>query len=82
MTKAFQMAAEKEVQMNNSRVQLERLKTEKSALDNEVKELEGRVDHFVQSLMKLLRLPGLVRDLETRMQTLEKKHNTNFVAGK
>lgn len=76
------MAAEKEVQMNNSRVQLERLKTEKSALDNEVKELEGRVDHFVQSLMKLLRLPGLVRDLETRMQTLEKKHNTNFVAGK
>lgn len=40
-------------------------------LKNEVAQLRGRVDYFVQSLMKVLRLPGLIRDLETRMEALE-----------
>lgn len=38
---------------------------------SEVKELKERVDHFVQSLMKVLRLPSHIRDLETRMHALE-----------
>ena len=40
-------------------------------LNNEVKRLKGRVEHFVQSLMKLLSLPGIIRGLEDRIAALE-----------
>lgn len=44
---------------------------------SEVKELKERVDHFVQSLTKVLRLPSHIRDLETRMHALEEEQKSS-----
>ena len=46
-------------------------KNDETNLNSEVKQLKGRVEHFVQSLMKLLSLPGIVRNLEDRITALE-----------
>ena len=46
-------------------------KNDEMNLNSEVKQLKGRVEHFVQSLMKLLSLPGIVRNLEDRITALE-----------
>ena len=40
-------------------------------INNEVKEQKQRVDAFVQTVMKLRRLPVAIRELETRMRALE-----------
>lgn len=42
-----------------------------ATLNNEVKEVKGKVDSWVQTMMKLLKLPGAIRELKTRMKTLE-----------
>ena len=41
--------------------------------NEEIERLKNRVEHFVQSLMKLLRLPGLLRTLENRVQAIESR---------
>ena len=40
-------------------------------INNEVKEEKKRVDAFVQTVMKLRRLPVAIRELKTRLRALE-----------
>ena len=42
-----------------------------SNLSQRVEELQQKVEHFVQSLTKVLKLPIVIRDLEARLQALE-----------
>ena len=45
----------------------------KTDMKSQVEDVKQRVDHFVQSLMKVTKLPGLVKDLQTRLQALEEE---------
>ena len=56
-------------QMNSTTTHLEG--HVESNLSQRVEELQQKVEHFVQSLTKVLKLPIVIRDLEARLQALE-----------
>ena len=58
---------------NRLKSQLMTITESKTDMKTQVEDVKQRVDHFVQSLMKVTKLPGLVKDLQTRLQALEQE---------
>ena len=58
---------------NRLKSQLMTIQESKTDMKSQVEDVKQRVDHFVQSLMKVTKLPGLVKDLQTRLQALEEE---------
>ena len=58
---------------NRLKSQLMTIQESKTDMKSQVEDVKQRVDHFVQSLMKVTKLPGLVKDLQTRLQALEQE---------
>ena len=56
---------------NRLKSQLETLKEDRADIDSEVEKLKSRVNHFLQSLTKVLRVPSLLIKLENRLEALE-----------
>ena len=58
---------------NRLRGQLKIIQEDKFSLKSQVEAEKQRLDNFVQSLLKVTQLPGLVKDLQNRLQTLEQE---------
>ena len=56
---------------NRLKGQLETLKDDRTEIEDEVEKLKSRVNHFLQSLTKVLRVPSLLIKLENRLEALE-----------